>query len=266
VDYRDLVFPFEGSGGGRRASSGGVAMGTPGLQAVNLQITTDQANLYVAGRFIGSLAAQNDLVRSEFKVQVQKGVEHGRHHRRSQKTPEGYVAPAGEDLRAWLAALVQRDFRGPTPPTFPTTPNGMLIDFATAIAGDVFLRGGAGGRANSGWVRRRVPASPLEKILSLFAFPRIPANSSVVNLVPVRRRRDGRRRAGRWSPAETTNLKFIVGQATNITGNVAYVVRVTAGGSPASNTPSRSTGNAHDFNSVIGTGQEIAEGPAGTRS
>lgn len=72
VDYRDLVFPFDDPavvGGEFRR----VAMGTPGIQAVNLQITTDQTYLYVAGRFIGSLAAQNDLVRSEFKVQVQKG-------------------------------------------------------------------------------------------------------------------------------------------------------------------------------------------------
>lgn len=72
VDYIDLVFPFEDAsevGGEFRR----VAMGTPGIQAVNLKITTAQTYLTVEGRFIGSLAAQNDLVRGEFKVEVPKG-------------------------------------------------------------------------------------------------------------------------------------------------------------------------------------------------
>jgi hypothetical protein len=170
------------------------------------------------------------------------------------KTPEGYVAPAGEDLRAWLAASFKEIF-GANAPTFPTTPNGMLIDFATAIA-VTFFEGGAAA-ANSGWFAAASGVA-LEKILSLFAFPRIPANSSVVNLVLYG---DDATVVGGGAlvAAETTNLKFIVGQATNITGNVAYVVRVTAAVAGEQYTV-EIDGNAHDFNSVIGTGQEIAEG------
>lgn len=140
------------------------------------------------------------------------------------KTLEGYVAPAGEDIRAWLAASFKEIF-GPNAPTFSTTPNGKLIDFATAIA-VTYFEGGAGA-ANSGWFTAASGVA-LEKILSLFAFPRIPAASSVVNLV-LYGDEGTVVGGGALVSAETTKIKFIVGIATNITGQLKYVIRVKAG-------------------------------------
>ena len=170
------------------------------------------------------------------------------------KTDEGYVAPTAEEIRAWLAA-VWKELFGTNSPTFPTTINGKLIDFATAIS-VTFFEGGAEA-ANSGWFTAAGGVA-LEKILSLFAFPRIPASSSAVNLVLYGN--DGTVvGGGALVSAETTNTKWIIGQATNITGNTGYVVRVT--GAVAGETYTvEIDGQAHDFLSVVGTGQEIAEG------
>jgi len=94
-------------------------------------------------------------------------------------TTEGYVAPPQNQIRAWLAATWKELF-GANSTVEPSSINGKLIDFATRIA-VLYFEGGAGA-ANAGWFAA-APGVALEKILSLFAFPRLAASSSTVSAV-----------------------------------------------------------------------------------
>lgn len=94
-------------------------------------------------------------------------------------TNEGYVAPTQEKIRAWLAAEWKELF-GANSTVEASSINGKLIDFATRIA-VTYFEGGAGA-ANAGWFAA-APGVALEKILSLFAFPRLAASSSTVSAV-----------------------------------------------------------------------------------
>ena len=94
-------------------------------------------------------------------------------------TAEGYVAPTQEKIRAWLASEWKELF-GANSTVEASSINGKLIDFATRIA-VTYFEGGAGA-ANAGWFAA-APGVALEKILSLFAFPRLAASSSTVSAV-----------------------------------------------------------------------------------
>ena len=138
-------------------------------------------------------------------------------------TAEGVVAPTQDQIRAWISELFKEIF-GATLSTFPSTSNGMLVDFATKIA-VTYFEGGAGA-ANAAWFTG-ARGVPLEKILALFAFPRIPASSSIVGLVLYG---DDATviGGGNLVAVEGTETKFITTGGVVIGGNTGYVVRVTA--------------------------------------
>lgn len=138
-------------------------------------------------------------------------------------TLEGYAAPPQNEIREWLAASWKEKF-GANSTTAPSTLNGMVIDFATLLAVSVY-EGGAGA-ANAGWFPAAAGVA-LEKLLALFAFPRIAASSSKVSLVvygtPLTLIG-----AGSLVGAETTGVKFITSGAVTLDGATAYVIRILA--------------------------------------
>lgn len=136
-------------------------------------------------------------------------------------TPEGYAAPPQDEIRAWLSASWKETF-GANSTTAASTLNGKLIDFATLIAVK-FYEGGAGA-ANAAWF----PAAggvALEKLLALFAFPRIPASSSLVNLV-VYGEPLTLVGAGSLVSATTTKTRFITSAGAVLDTAKAYVIRI----------------------------------------
>lgn len=169
-------------------------------------------------------------------------------------TLEGVVAPTQSEIRAWLAESFKEIF-GANASTVKTTSNGKLIDFATRIA-VVFFEGGAGA-ANSSWFTGATGVS-LEKILSLFAFPRIPAQSSVAELVVYG---DDATVIGGGSlvAAEVTQTVFITGDPVVLGGQLGYVARIT-GALIGETYEAEVDGQVAQFVAVTDDPVEIAEG------
>jgi hypothetical protein len=136
-------------------------------------------------------------------------------------TPEGYAAPPQNELRAWLEAVWKEKF-GASSTTKPSTLNGKFIDFATVLL-VAFFEGGAGA-ANSGWFTS-APGVALEKILALFALPRIPASSSIVEAVLYGTDATNIG-GGSIVSVDTTLDKFITQNAIVLGGDQGYVVRI----------------------------------------
>jgi hypothetical protein len=136
-------------------------------------------------------------------------------------TLEGYAAPPQDEVRAWLAAS-WKEFFGANSTTAASTINGKLIDFATLIAVK-FYEGGAGA-ANAGWFPAAAGVA-LEKLLALFAFPRVPASSSLVSLVVYG---DALTLIGGGSlvSASTTKTAFITSSGVVLNSSRHYVVRI----------------------------------------
>jgi hypothetical protein len=136
-------------------------------------------------------------------------------------TAEGYAAPTAEPIRAWLR-LEWKEIFGQNSPIGATTPNGKIIDFATRLA--VVLFEGGAGAANAGWFTGARGVA-LEKELALFAFPRIPASSSQVEIVAYG---DEATLIGGGSlvSVETVKDRYITTDAITLTGNQGYVVRI----------------------------------------
>lgn len=139
-------------------------------------------------------------------------------------TPEGYVVPPQNEIRAWLEAVWKERF-GASSTTAPSTLNGKMIDFATVVAVS-FFEGGAGA-ANSGWFPG-APGVALEKILALFALPRIPASSSIVEAVLYGADATNIG-GGSIVSVDTTEDKFITQGAVVLGGDQGYVVRINNG-------------------------------------
>lgn len=170
-------------------------------------------------------------------------------------TKEGVVAPTQDQIRAWLAAS-WKEFFGASSTTAASTLNGKLIDFATAI-GVTFFEGGAGA-ANAAWFSA-APGVALEKILALFALPRIPASSSVVNAVLYGADATNIG-GGSIVSVDTTKTKFITTGAVVLGGNQAYVVRIN-NNSPGDDYTANIAGNPWTYTALGGDGpQQIAEG------
>lgn len=169
-------------------------------------------------------------------------------------TAEGVVAPSQDLVRAYFAATFKEIF-GPNATTDPTTLNGKLVDFATRI-GVMFFEGGAGA-ANASWFTGARGVA-LEKILSVFAFPRIPASSSTVSAVLYGA--DGTViGGGSLVSVETTKIKFITQAATALGGDQGYVVRIKSFVIGATYTVTIA-GQPWDFLAATDDGQDIAEG------
>lgn len=169
-------------------------------------------------------------------------------------TAEGVVAPSQDQIRAWISELFKEIF-GASATTHRTTPNGKLVDFATKIA-VTYFEGGAGA-ANASWFTGARGVA-LEKILSLFAFTRIPASSSLVNAVLYG---DDATVIGGGSlvSVETTETKFITTAGVVLGGNTGYVVRILAFASGDDYTV-EIAGQPWTFTATNDSGQDIAEG------
>lgn len=136
-------------------------------------------------------------------------------------TLEGVAAPTSEEIRTWLATTFREIF-GANAPVGSTTPNGKLIDFCTRVA-TTYFEGGAGA-ANASWFSGARGVA-LEKVLALFAFPRIPASSSSVELV-VYGTDATLIGGGSVVSVETTEDNFITSAGVTLGGNQAYVVTI----------------------------------------
>ena len=169
-------------------------------------------------------------------------------------TAEGVVAPSQDLIRAYFAA-VSKEIFGASSTVDPTTLNGKLVDFATRI-GVMFFEGGAGA-ANASWFTGARGVA-LEKILALFAFPKIPASSSVVSLVLY-----GSDATiiggGSLASVETTKTKFITQAATALGGDQGYVVELQTFVIGAEYTVTIA-GQPWSFIAATDDGQDIAEG------
>lgn len=170
------------------------------------------------------------------------------------KTLEGIVAPSQDQIRTWIGELFKEIF-GASATTHKTTPNGKLIDFATRIA-VTYFEGGAGA-ANASWFTGATGVA-LEKILSLFAFSRIPASSSIVSAVVYGADATVIGGGSLVSVADTETV-FVLAQGVVLGGGTGYVVVIKAFSSGDDYTV-EIAGQPWNFVALNDSGQDIAEG------